>query len=472
MILAVIVAALIVAFAFLNPLHLSLAVGVSGVTVTGIGQVAVQSNWQGVSGPWWLASIALGGGQTLNVQNLGGASYSASYLNTNSSYVCGTSCQSDNMQITATKSFLKYTAQTAGTLVNEYYIAYAGNGNINIGPYQSCVGAVPGSFTSATTTSGQIIQFSTCLYGGPQTYINYGKACTAAGGIPLNQYQGSQWVGCYQLNTISYANVYGLTSAAPEYTVQVKLNNQQTSISNNMSSNTTNQNIWIYNVGSGFTTQSSPSETTVSLIQYLPLTGNIGGFTQSIPAYTVNIEGNGGQGVLGTIGSCENVLTGSGGAFPTATNYATAQAAVNATNNCIKGAFHQSYVNTQFANSSIIYGSGGWTSLQGPVIGIMLPDPSMLYTRPNIVLAIKASQVGLYLGITNISLQSGTARELQERKHGYRVCANQEYRKRTRGLYRKFQCLGKLFRDNLYPSLSIRHIADRPATDGSIHHKR
>lgn len=375
----------------------------TGVTVTGLGQVSVLSNWQGVSGPWWLASVALGGGQTLNVQNLGGAQYSASQLNTNSSYVCGTSCQNNNLQISAPQSYIRYLVSSAGTLINEYYIANLDNGQASI-TYETCAGAVIGSYQSTTISSGQLFEVPLCFEQSQniQTAQNYATACKKFKGIPLAQYEGSNFAGCYQLNTVSYANVYGLAPEQPEYTVQVTLNGQSTSIDNNMSSNTTNPNIWLYNIGSGFSTQAAPSETTVSLVQYLPITGTAG-FTQSVPSYTVQIEGNGGQGIVSAIGAYQNSLQGT---FPQQTTYVAATQLINQTNLEITGSLHSSYVNTQFANSTIIYGSGGFFSTGGSVLGLKINDLPMLYTRPNIVLAIKASQVGLYLGVSKMNITS------------------------------------------------------------------
>lgn len=393
---------------------LSIAGVPGGVTVSGLGSVSVLSNYAGLAGPWWLAAVSLGGGQTLNVQNLSGANFPANAINTNSSYICGTSCQKNNIQFSVLHSWLDYGASSAGIPIDVYYISYLTKASSIT--YQSCIGNSLGGVQTTTTATNQQISFENCLGSVQTSYANYNAACTSAGGNPFgsgptfttgNGGQEYQSVGCYQLNTIAYANIYGLSSPATQYTIKATVDTQSVVISNNQSNNATNPNFIITNLGSGFTPQQDPSETTISLLQYLPLSGAVGGIVNVVPAYTAKIEGGSSTG----LGSTESAfMSGLQGTFPQEPNLAAAYQAVNLTNKNLAGALVASYVNTPFQNASILYASTGETgefyTTSGSVTGVMLPDQQMLYTRPNLILQIKASSVGLYEGVTTINITS------------------------------------------------------------------
>lgn len=387
-------------------------VPVSGVSVVGLQNVGVYSNVNGQAGTWWLATALLGGGQTLNAQGQGGQTVSASTLNTNSSYVCGTTCQQDNLQISALYSYVLYGAQAAGTGVYSYNISYQGFGNNEV-YYQTCYGGPIYGTSGMVNTynrTNQLVNFAGCANGAARAlaYQNYNQSCRGISGVPLvinttPGYTFYAWIGsinvlsgqnegCFQLNSVPYATIYGLNSAAAKYGIRVTMNGQSSMITDTQQQNTSNPNLILYNIGSGFSPQTAPSETTVSLVQYSR--------NQSI-----FIEGNSGTGILSEISGVINPFQSAFG------NYKTLASAQNATvlvNKQQASYLVNSYVNTQFASSCLVTSTNPCapTGSSGTLQGLRLNDSQMLYTRPEITMLIKASVVGLYIGIAQVNMTS------------------------------------------------------------------
>jgi len=379
----VLIAAVIAVLFFSGNLQsFSLASTGQGITLIGLSNINVLSSYAGFAGPWWSATVALGGTQTLNIK-------SQQLTNGNSSLICDTNCQQQNAKISETYGYVLYKAKLSGTAISEYTVN-ALNFNKTYLTYQSCIGQFPGSTASQTTPTGQPVYFGGCSGGGLSSYQSYYDKCTGAGGLPLiyTRVPGffnyvNAAVACYQVYGVPYAQVYGLNPAQFKYGVQACTSGSGsscTSINDTMNSNTSNPNLLIYNIGNGFAQSAAPSETTVSLVS----------FTNSSNTY--HIVGGSGTGLTSEVSSFYN-----GYSFSQQYTYYNATTNLNTVNRQIVAALTNSYVNTAFANSSV--------QLQnGALVGIKLPDPQGIYVRPVVNLLIKAASVGLYLGVSQMNI--------------------------------------------------------------------
>lgn len=384
---------ILVVIANLNGYHfLSL---VEGVKVLGLSNIGVVSNYQGyVSNTgWWIATVGLGGGQTLNVN-------SKAFSQANSSYICNSQCQNNNVQFTTDYSYLEYDAKGSGLPFNIYNITYLSYGQKSLS-YDTCYGSLTGANNPTTTSTGSPISFGGCLIGMGGADINYVNACSAAGGIPLVQggYLSGTW-GCYAIVGTPYAYGYQLNSPKFRWQVTVSINGQSSTINDSQASVNSNPNLILFNDGSVYSSQQAPSPQTY-LVQFksnntvLQAVGTAPNVQTLISGYN------------STLTTCiDNIVNAESGSSAGYTLPEVHGCLTTADSN-VRSAILTNVGNTQFANSTLIYSSSSpISSNQGDVVGVKLNDPTMLYTTPLITLLIKANDVGLYLGVSNFSLSS------------------------------------------------------------------
>lgn len=375
----------------------------SGVKLLGMSAVSIATNPIGpgshvFSGSWWIATAIVGGLENINVQT------SASSFSPNASYVCATTCQQNNLQISGTFNKIYYPVSSDGTPLDSYYITYLGNGQPKTLSFDSCYGGIYPVPTQVESNSPQ--NFNGCAVGYGSATISYANACTNAGGVPLDINSAFD-VGCYQLNARPVGYVYSVGTGQVRQGVRVTFNGQSETVSTNNTFNDSLSNMALY------------------YIQYVPgtLNGPIPSPSDSSGATVVVITN---QSLASAIGRQNNTALLEGTVlqsqvssliyniqqkFPQESSLSQASTDISDFQASEFGLFINNSVNGEFKYAQ-------FSGTQSPSLlnnfrsdvptYLVINDSNYQYAAPEVQLLIQAQSLGLYLGFSTFALQSET----------------------------------------------------------------
>ncbi len=434
-IIIVVIAALVLFFGSPELLGVLPFLSISGVQVLGLSNVAILSNYNGLSGPWWIATAVLGGGQQLYVngeaQGPGSSriqTSSSTLASVNSSY--NGSSQAQLISITLLKNQLWYPASvSSGAEFYQYQLEAAQNSGVqSTVTFTTCGGS---SGTQVSVPSGQEYSFyNQCTLDGivenPAPYVdavnNYAHACASLGSSSqldfmvvtstgvVSGIQGGQptvpyTAECDQYTATSKALLYELSSPRYNSTVGINVNGQSVELGSLTNTTVTTPNLIATYITSTAGSQQTPSETQVSVIQYLNSTPS------TIVNYISSSELTGIQtGLYNYIRNQQfsNLTLGE------------AQSEIAQINGEQIGLAYQQSNSGQFNGATFSTSSINFFGINAPykIDYVVINDPNGVYTRPEIQIAVKASLLGIFLGVGGLKVNNFTVQNFNSGGQG------------------------------------------------------